>query len=90
MCVLFYTHVCFLLYAFADAVPHVRFCRQRQRCARTLTSRTCCPLVSPSIMQVRPGLVRTIYIRCVYGVFGREITEYTVIYAVHIYGSGQP
>jgi hypothetical protein len=25
------------------------------------------------------GLARTIYIRCVYGIFGREITKYTVI-----------
>jgi len=27
-----------------------------------------------------------IYIRCIYGIFGREIT----IYMVYIYGSGQP
>jgi len=30
------------------------------------------------------GLARTIYIRCVYGIFGREITIYTVIYGVCI------
>ena len=30
------------------------------------------------------GLVRTIYIRCIYGIFGREITKYTVIYGVYI------
>jgi hypothetical protein len=31
------------------------------------------------------GLARTIYIRwCIYGIFGREITEYTVIYSVYI------
>ena len=36
------------------------------------------------------GLARTIYIRCIYGIFCREITEYTVIYGVYIYGSGQP
>jgi hypothetical protein len=30
------------------------------------------------------GLARTIYIRCVYGIFGREITKYTVIYGVYI------
>jgi len=35
---------------------------------------------------VSVGLARTIYIRCIYGVFGREITKYTV----YIYGSGQP
>ena len=30
------------------------------------------------------GLARTIYIRCLYGIFGREITKYTVIYGVYI------
>jgi hypothetical protein len=25
-----------------------------------------------------------IHIRCIYGIFGREITEYTVIYNVHM------
>jgi hypothetical protein len=29
-------------------------------------------------------LARTIYIRCVYGIFGREITKYTVIYGAYI------
>jgi hypothetical protein len=28
------------------------------------------------------GQARTIYIRCIYGIFGREITKYTVIYGV--------
>ena len=32
------------------------------------------------------GLARTIYIRCTYGIFGLEITKYTV----YIYGSGLP
>jgi hypothetical protein len=30
------------------------------------------------------GLARTLYIRCIYGIFGRETTEYTVIYGVYI------
>ena len=30
------------------------------------------------------GLARTIYIQCIYGVFGREIIKYTVIYGVYI------
>jgi len=29
-------------------------------------------------------LARTIYIRGIYGIFGREITKYTVIYGVYI------
>jgi len=36
------------------------------------------------------GLAITIYIRCVYGISGREITKYTVIYGVYIYGLGNP
>jgi hypothetical protein len=36
------------------------------------------------------GLARTIYIRCIYGILGREIIKYTVIYGIYIYGSGQP
>jgi len=30
------------------------------------------------------GLARTIYIRLIYAIFGREITKYTVIYGVYI------
>ena len=30
------------------------------------------------------GLARTIYIRCIYDIFGREITKYTVIYGAYI------
>jgi hypothetical protein len=29
-------------------------------------------------------LARTIYIRFIYGIFGREITKYTVMYGVYI------
>ena len=29
-------------------------------------------------------MARTIYKRCIYGIFGREITKYTVIYGVFI------
>ena len=40
---------------------------------------------------VQLGLARTICIRCVYGIFGRDIIKYTVnIYGVYIYGFGQP
>ena len=35
-------------------------------------------------MHVCTGLARTLYIRCVYGVFGREITKYTVKYGAYI------
>jgi hypothetical protein len=30
------------------------------------------------------GLARNIYVRFIYGIFGRKITEYTVIYCVYI------
>jgi len=29
-------------------------------------------------------LARTIYIRFIYGIFGREITKYTAIYGIYI------
>ena len=38
---------------------------------------------SPSVRSY-VGLARTIYIRCIYSVFGREITNYTVIYSAYI------
>jgi len=31
------------------------------------------------------GLARTIYIRCTYGIFGLEITKYTVYIYTYIY-----
>ena len=31
------------------------------------------------------GMARTMYIRCIYGIFGREFITYTVIYGVYIY-----
>ena len=36
------------------------------------------------------GLAITIHIWCMYGFLGKESTEYTVIYEVFAYGSGQP
>ena len=39
--------------------------------------------MSTSDYQQYVGLARTIYIRCIYGTFGREITQYTVIYGVY-------
>ena len=30
------------------------------------------------------GLARTIYVRCMYGIFGRETTIHTVIYGVYV------
>ena len=37
-----------------------------------------------SAIYTQVGLARTIYIQCIYGIFGREITRYTVIYGVCI------
>jgi len=36
------------------------------------------------------GLARTVSIRCICGISGRETTKYAVIYGLYIYGSGQP
>jgi len=40
--------------------------------------------VNTVIYDVFVGLARTINIRCIYGIFGREITKYTVIYGVYM------
>jgi len=47
------------------------------------------PSISVPMYDAWYGLARTLHIRCIYGIFGREITKYMVI-SVHIYGSGQP
>ena len=47
---------------------------QRQY-GRTIRSPCCCTY---------SGMARTIYIRCIYGMFGREITKYTVIYGAYL------
>jgi hypothetical protein len=35
------------------------------------------------------GLARTIYIRCICGMFGRNFTKYMVIDGAYLYGSGR-
>ena len=55
----------------------------------TVYTFVCMVLANPTIIRtytvyVHVGLARTIYIWCVYGFFGREITRYTVIYGVYI------
>jgi len=40
-------------------------------------------------MLITLGLARTVYIRCIYGIFCRELTKYTVVYGVYI-RFGQP
>jgi hypothetical protein len=40
--------------------------------------------IDAHIDDLHVGLARTIYIRFTYGIFGREITKYTVIYGVYI------
>jgi len=49
---------------------------------------TCCV----SFHSAYVGLAKTIYIQCVYGIFGRKITKYTGIYGVYksvLYKYGQ-
>jgi len=43
------------------------------------------PLLPPQSNSYKcVGLARTIHIRCIYGIFGREVTNYTVINSVYI------
>jgi hypothetical protein len=48
----------------------------------------------PYVHRIYIGLARTIYVRFIYGIFGRDIIKYTVIYGAYIilhyiYGFGQ-
>jgi len=45
-----------------------------------------CVCVCVCVYGAWTGMARAIYVRCTFGIFGREITEYTV----YTYGSGQP
>ena len=42
------------------------------------------PYIRAYTVYIYVGLARTLYIWCIYGVFGRETTKYTVIYGVYI------
>ena len=56
--------------------------RLHQRCAASFKK----PLfpLSPPHKPTHVGLARTIYMRCTYGIFGLEITKYTVYIYVYI------
>jgi hypothetical protein len=49
-----------------------------------LARRHCKIPLQDAIVKTFIGLARTIYIRFIYGIFGREITKYTVIYGVYV------
>jgi len=45
----------------------------------------------PALSSIRFKLARALYKRCIYGIFGREMTKYLFIYGVYgIYSSGKP
>jgi len=88
-CVFMYTCACACTCVFMYTCACV--CRCVCRCVvlhATLLAGVQHPLVCFSpVIYVR--LARTLYIRCIYGIFSRKITRYTVIYGI-MYGSGQP
>jgi len=55
-----------------------------QCCCKTMVCKTNAPWLLLNSNASSVGLARTIYIRCLYGIFGREITKYMVIYGVYI------
>ena len=53
------------------------------RVVRSMNGCECPRKLNVSLLQMfRDG--RTIHIQCVYGIFGREITEYTAVYGVYV------
>jgi hypothetical protein len=55
-------------------------------CTNHVRMHTICGIYKPAehYLGACVGLTRTIYIQCVYGIFGREITKNTVIYGVYM------
>ena len=73
-----YVYVCICMYIYVQLFVRFEFTTKNsplQGCTQQYT------LVS---VHTYLGLARTIYIRCICGVFGRDITKYTVIYGVYI------
>ena len=70
-------HVRHTLLLWSLVVPYLLLVQHK----RTVTVLLFCSTFS---LPLRSSLVlaRTIYVRCIYGTFGREITKYTVIYGV--------
>ena len=82
-------------YLCQSSAPLCHMCRVVQNCIRTpYMHRILCDFLAIHTVYTPLGLARTIYIRCIYGIFVREITKYTVLfcqpYTPYIYGSGQP
>jgi hypothetical protein len=42
------------------------------------------PYIGKHTAVLQRGLARTIYIRCIHSIFGREVTEYAVVYGAYI------
>ena len=60
------------------------YCNQRCLKGKEKSKHQCalCVQWKPGWLEPSVGLARTVYIHCVCGTFGREITKYTVIYRV--------
>ena len=78
---------CLFVYANTYLLVYANTCLSRNSCLPS----GCMDVGLPSgksLFQVQRhtyvGLARTIYIRCIYSIFGREIIKYTVIYGVCI------
>jgi hypothetical protein len=89
VCVRVYACVCVRVCARVCACVCVRVCVRT--CVRVCACVCVCPHCYHPIATswhdrytIYVGLARTIYVRCIYGIFGREITKYTVIYGVYI------
>jgi hypothetical protein len=57
---------------------YVQVCKHMPACQRVSVR-----VLAHNVLPLCLGLARTIYIRCIHGIFGREITRCTVIYGAH-------
>ena len=79
--------LCALMHHLCDCVRSA--CVRAHVCARAVAYAytSCCTSPAarlPCLHGIWIGLARTVYLRCVYGIFGRVITKYTVMYGAYI------
>jgi hypothetical protein len=79
-------HNCYDLFVTSICVPHTCTFEALRRCLVTTSINVIRSdlLSSPLHICTFVRLARTMYTRCIYGIFGREITKYTVMYSAHI------
>jgi len=67
-----------------SANAHTHFARLGPPGRRHRTAHSASAVVALHKIKVLIGLAQILYIRCIYGIFGRKIINYSVIYGAYI------